>query len=170
MKMNNLGRQMAWAMVVAMPLWFGSCKKENAGGGDPVTPNAVEGSWKISAMAVTEGNESVDYLELLKNLAGEAVVTCMTDTKITFNSNSSVTGVPSPACNSADMGEYNPVQDKSTWKTNGNKISITSSEGSETYDYTVSGNTMKWNIQTQDDSDGDGVKETQTTTIQFKRV
>ncbi|GAB4014672.1 hypothetical protein GCM10028773_02070 [Spirosoma koreense] len=161
---------MGWALVVAMPLWFGSCKKENGGGGDPVTPNSIVGSWKVSAMTLKDDKNSVDYLALLKTYIGEDGVACLTDTKGTFNSDGSITGTPSPSCKSTGSDEYNPVQDKSTWKVADNKLTITDSDGAETYDLKVSGNTMTWSTQEQEDTDGDGKPETYTTTIEFKRV
>lgn len=158
-------------MVIAMPLWFGSCKKNNAdGGGDPVTPNSIEGSWKVSGMKINDGKTTEDYLEIIKAVGGADAVTCLTDTKITFNSNGTITGVPSPSCKSTGADEYNPAKDNSTWKTTGNKLTITDSESSSTYDFSVNSNTMNWIIQEQNDVDDDGVKETYTTTIEFKRV
>ena len=170
MKMMNMGRLMAWALVVAMPLWFGSCKKEN-GVIDPiVTPNAIEGSWKISSIKGVNDKGSVDYFDVLKELGGQDVVTCLTETKITFAGNGNVTGTPSPICQSGGSDTYNPAKDKATWKVAGNKVSITDSDGTESYDLTISGNTMTWSIQQQDDLDEDGVKETYTQTIEFKRA
>ncbi len=166
----NVGRILAWTVVMAMPLWFGSCKKNNGGEIDPVTPNSVEGSWKISSISLKEASGTVDYLEIIKLIAGEEAIKCLTDTKATFKSGGEITGTPSPACTSGGADDYNPAKDKSTWKTNGNKLTITSSEGAETYDYTVSGSTMTWSIQQQDDVDEDGVNEVYTTIIEFKRV
>jgi len=170
MKTMNVGRLLAWTLVVAMPLWFGSCKKEN--GVDPVTPapNSVEGSWKISGMKITSGNKSVDYLDYIKTNGGADVVACLTDTKITFNSNAKITGTPSPLCKSDGADDYNPAANNSTWKVNGNKLTITDGDGPETYDLTVNASTMTWSMQEKEDIDGDGVIDTLTTTIEFKRV
>lgn len=164
----KLGRLLIWAFVVAMPFWMSSCKKEN--GGDVPTPNGVEGSWKVSGIKLKSGNQTEDYLELIKQYVGADVVTCLTDSKITFNSNSKVTGVASPKCQSADADDLNPAADNSTWKVNGNKLTITDSDGAQTYDLVVSGNTMTWSINEQDDLDGDGVIDNYTTIIEFKRV
>lgn len=158
---------MTWAVVVAMPLWFGSCKKDN-GGGDPIKPNAIEGSWKISSMKGTSPKGNFDYFDLLKEIGGEEAVNCLTGTKITFLSDSNITGTPAPACQSGS-DQYNPAKDKATWKVSGNKVSITDSDGVETYDLNTNGNTMTWSIQQKEDIDEDGVEDTFTQTIEFKR-
>ena len=170
MKTMNVGRLLAWTAVVAMPLWFGSCKKETANGGDPITPNSIEGSWKITGMKGVSDKGTVNYLEALKELGGQDAVTCLTETKITFAGNGSVAGTPSPICQSGGSDTFNPAKDKATWKVAGNKVSVTDSDGTETFDLTISGNTMTWSSQQQDDLDEDGVKETYTQTIEFKRA
>jgi hypothetical protein len=167
--MMKLGRLLTWALVLAMPLWFGSCKKEN-GGGDVVTPNSVEGNWKISGMKLKQGNQTEDYLELIKQYVGADAITCLTDSKITFNSNGKVTGVASPKCQSGDADDFNPATDNSTWKVTGDKLTITDSDGPQVYDLAVSGNVMTWSVTEQDDLDGDGKNETYTTVIEFKRA
>lgn len=166
----SIGRLMAWVLVAVMPVWFGSCKKDNAGGGDIVTPTTIEGSWKISGMKGTSAKSTVDLFDLIIMVGGKEAITCLTETKIAFNGNGNVTGTPSPACQSGDIGEYTPVMDKASWKVSGNKVSITDSDGTETYDLTVNGNTMSWSNKQQGDVDGDGVEDTYTQTIEFKRV
>ncbi|MCK8493308.1 lipocalin family protein [Spirosoma sp. RP8] len=170
MDMMKLGRLLTWALVVAMPLWFGSCKKEG-GGGDLVTPNSVEGSWKISGIKLKQGTQTQDYLEVMKQYVGEGVIDCLTDTKITFNSNSKITGVASPKCQTDNADDISPVSDTSTWKVTGNKLTITDGDGStSTYDLTLNGGTMTWGIDAQEDLDGDGKNDNYTTIIEFKRA
>ena len=169
MKTMNVGRLLAWALVVAMPLWFGSCKKEN-GGTEPIPSNPIEGNWKISGMKISSGAKTVDYLDYIKTHGGEDVVACLTDTKITFNSNAKITGTPSPLCKSEGADDYNPAANNSTWKVVGSKLTITDEDGPETYDLTVNSNTMTWSMQEKEDIDGDGVIDTLTTTIEFKRA
>lgn len=170
MKMMNIGRLTAWVLVVIMPLWLGSCKKENGGVIDPVTPNSIEGSWKIAGMKVNNGKDTQDILELLKSSGEADAVACLTDTKITFVSNGKITGAPSPSCKSAGAEEYNPATNNATWMVTGNKLTITDDGGPDTYDLNLNGNSMSWIIKQQDDTDSDGVKETYTTTIEFKRA
>lgn len=167
--MMNSGRLLAWALVVAMPLWFGSCKKEN--GGDPITPNSIEGNWKISGINVTDGKKTNDVLELLKEQGRADIVACLTDTKLVFASNGKITGTPSPFCKSDEADAYNPVSDSATWKVVGTKVTLTDSDGStNTYDMTVNSSKMTWSIQKQEDLDEDGVEETVTVTLEFKRA
>lgn len=172
MKTMNAGRLLAWGMVVAMPLWFGSCKKDGNETINPA-PNSVEGNWKISGMKITAGSKTIDYLDYIKTNGGTSgadVVACLTDTKITFNSNAKITGTPSPLCKSDGADDYNPATNNSTWKVTGNKLTITDEDGPETYDLSVNSSTMTWSIQEQEDLDNDGVKDTLTTVIEFKRV
>lgn len=168
--MTYVSRLLAWVFVVTMPLWFGSCKNNDSNGGDPVTPNSVEGSWKISGMKLSDGKTTQDYLALMKLYAGEDVVACLTDITFTLKGNGTVTGTDSPKCKSNGADEYNPVGKQATWKTAGNKLTITGEDGPSTYDYTVNGNVMTWSILEKDDIDGDGIEETYTTIVEFKRV
>ena len=173
MNRMNIGRLLAWALVVAMPLWFGSCKKEDGGIINPPAPNSIEGSWKISGINLNDGKEISDLLAFLKEQGQEGadVVACLTDTKLVFSSNGKIMGTPSPYCQSADADAYNPVSDSATWSVSGNKVTLTDSDGStDTYDLTVSGNTMTWVIRQQEDVDGDGMTENITSTLEFKRA
>lgn len=171
MNMMNIGRLLAWALVLAMPLWFGSCKHGDGGG--PVTPNSIEGSWKISGLKINNGKETEDILEFLKNQGQEGadIVACLTDTKLVFASGGKITGTPSPYCKSDDADAYNPVANSATWSVSGNKVTLTDSDGStDVYDLTITNSTMTWVIQKLEDLDGDGVKENVTATLAFKRA
>jgi hypothetical protein len=171
MKTMNLTRLFTWAFLITMPLWFASCKKD---GTESVTPvgSGVEGSWKISAMKISDGKNSQDILQYIAQLneEGAKTVACLTDSRITFNSDGKVTGAASSKCDSKDADDFNPARSGSTWKVSGNKLTITDADGSETFDYTVSGNTMTWSAQEEEDLDGDGVKEKYTSSIEFKKA
>ncbi|GAB3558834.1 lipocalin family protein [Spirosoma fluminis] len=178
MKAMNFTRLFTWALVVAMPLWFGSCKKD---GTDIVTPggggSSVEGTWRISGYKVNpgfddgNGNKVTDLLAYLQNLpggVGKEAVTCLTTTKITFNSNGKITGVAGTGCDaSSDM---NPVEDNSNWKLDGNKMTITSGNEVTVYDTAVSGNVLKLSSKQQEDFDGDGTEETYTVTMELTKA
>ncbi len=173
MKMMNFSRLLVWAVVLVMPLWFASCKKD---GSEAVTPggssNGVEGSWKISGMKISDGKDTQDLLEYLKTAGGEQgakTVACLTDIKITLNSNGKITGTASPNCE-GNADDFNPAGNGATWKVSGNKIIITDTDGPNTYDLTTGSNTMTWSILEEDDFDGDGVKEKLTTIIEFKKA
>ncbi|MBD2700824.1 lipocalin family protein [Spirosoma sp. BT702] len=176
MKKVNVVRLWAWVSIVALPLWFGSCKK---GSDDAVTPSksAVEGNWKISGYKVDPGidytgtgQKTNDLLMILKQVPnGADAVECLTTTIITFNSNGKITGKPGTKCSTANS-DVNPVDDNSNWKLDGNKLTITSGTEVTTYDAAVSGSTLKMSTQEVDDLDGDGKKETYTYTLELTKV
>ncbi|RYF58530.1 MAG: hypothetical protein EOO39_34150 [Cytophagaceae bacterium] len=177
MKTMNIARIMAWALVVAMPLWFGSCKK---GSDDAVTPTtaSVQGSWKISGYTINpgvdflgSGQKSTDLLAALRSLPnglGNDAVECLTTSTITFNANGKVTGTNGSKC--ASSAEYNPIEDNASWKLDGNKLTITSGSDVTVYDATISGNTLKLSGQEMEDFDGDGKDEAYTTTLEMTKV
>ncbi|KAA9349499.1 hypothetical protein F0P93_23725 [Larkinella humicola] len=164
-------------MLLALPLWFASCSKDKDGNGEPdVKPSAVSGSWKISGMKVNPGfdfgtgQKVTDLLAFFKEYGGEEAVACLTDTKMTFNSNGTITGTPSPNCKSDDLDDFNPATNNAKWSVDGNKLTITDSDGAQVYDLETSGSTMKWSITEKDDLDGDGKVDTYTMTIEFKKA
>ena len=165
---------MAWALVMVMPLWFGSCKK---GSDDAVTPStpAVQGSWKISGYKINPGidpfqtgTKQTDFLAFLKDFIGADVVECMTTSVITFESNGKISGKEGSKCTpSTDM---NPVGDKSTWKLDGNKLTITDGTDVTVYDTVMSGNTLKLSSNEMADFDGDGKEEAYAVTLELTKV
>ncbi|MFD2932924.1 lipocalin-like domain-containing protein [Spirosoma flavum] len=177
MENRNISRLIAWVLVAAMPLWFGSCKK---GSDDTVTPttSSVQGSWKISGYKIDPGvdfsgtgqksNDLLAYFKSLPNGIGNDIADCLTSTTITFNANGKITGTPGAKCTaSTDM---NPVEDNSTWKLDGNKLTITSGSDVSTYDTVISGNTLKMSENQLEDYDGDGKEETYTVTLELTKV
>ena len=170
MKTNTTVRLFVYALVMVMPFWLGSCKKD---GSEPVTPSgsAIEGSWKITSMKMSDGKDTQDLLELIKSTPGGAdVVACLTDIKITFTGNGKITGTTSPKCKSEDAEDFNPAENNATYSVNGNKLTINGSDGPETYDLNLSGNTMQWSIVSEDDLNEDGVNEKYTVSIEFKKA
>lgn len=167
---------MAWAMILAIPVWFGSCKK---GSDDAVTPttSAVQGSWRISGLKINpgidfsgNGQKSNDLLALYRLIPnGNDIVDCLTGTTIIFNANGKVTGTPGAKCSTA-TDDINPVEDNSTWKLDGNKLTLTSGSDVTVYDMVISGSTMKLSTSEQEDYDGDGKNETYTTTLEMTKV
>ncbi|RAJ94316.1 lipocalin-like protein [Larkinella arboricola] len=177
--LNRVNFRYGWTLVMllALPLWFASCSKDKDGNGEPdVKPNAVEGSWKISGMKtdvdieLPNGTKTRDYFVMMKALFGteaDALIACLTDSKIIFNGNGTVTGTSSPNCQSEDADDYNPIEDKSTWKVDGNKMTITSGGTPEVYDMTISGNTMTLSMPGEDMND-DGKAD--KTIIEMKKI
>ena len=174
MKNKNAARLMAWALVLGMPLWFGSCKK---GSDDAVTPSksSVEGSWKVSGYKINPGidpfqtgTKQTDFLAFLKDFIGADVVECMTTSIITFESSGKITGKEGSKCTpSTDM---NPVEDNSTWKLDGNKLTITNGTDVTVYDTVISGNTMKMSSNQMEDYDSDGKPEAYVETLELTKV
>ncbi|WP_229310979.1 lipocalin-like domain-containing protein [Larkinella soli] len=178
--MNVVQFRFSWTLVMLMALsvWFTGCKKDSDGDGDPdVKPSAIEGSWKISGMKTStpidlgNGTKTSDLFVLFQAIPGgegTKMIACLTDIKIIFNGNGTVTGVDSPKCQSADVDDYNPAGNNSKWKVEGNKVTITDGDGTSTvYDAEFSGSTMKWSSP-MDDIDGDGKDD--TITIEFKKA
>lgn len=175
MKNSHLARLFAYALVMVLPFWFGSCKK---GGDDAVTPStsSIQGSWKISGYKIDPavdftgtGQKSNDLLAVFKQLPnGSDIVDCLTSTVITFNSNGKVTGTAGPKCTAAT--DMSPVDDNSTWKLDGNKLTLTSGTDVTTYTTAVSGSSLKLSGQESEDYDGDGKPETYTYTLELTKV
>lgn len=175
MKKIKSARLCTWALVVALPLWIGSCKKDS---NEAVTPtgSSIQGSWRVTGYKIDPGvdflktgQKSTDLLAFLQSLPnglGTDAIACLTQSTITFNSNGKVTAQSSSKCNSSTDG-FNPVDDNSTWKLDGNKLTITDSSGSQVYDTVISGNTLKMS-QTAMDDYGDGQKN-YTTTIELSK-
>ncbi|MFD1140493.1 lipocalin family protein [Larkinella insperata] len=177
--LNRVNFRYGWTLVMllALPLFFASCSKDKDGNGEPdVKPSAVSGSWKISGMKVNPGMDMgngqvvTDLLDFLSEYGDADAIACLTDTKITFNNNGTITGTPSPNCKSDDMDDLNPAENNAKWSVNGNKLTITDSDGAQTYDLETSGNTMKWSVLQEDDMDGDGKADKYTMTIEFKKA
>ncbi|GAB3254663.1 hypothetical protein GCM10027347_15250 [Larkinella harenae] len=161
--LNRINFRYGWTliMLLALPLWFASCSKDKDADGNPdVKPSAVEGSWKISGMKTNvdmelpDGSKTKDFFVVLKLVpGGDALIACLTDTKITFNGNGSITGTASPNCQAEGSDDLNPIEDKSTWKVDGNKLTITSGGSAEVYDMNISGNTMTLTMPGEDMND-----------------
>ena len=174
MKNRNVARLMAWALVVALPLWVGSCKK----GGDAVAPTRsnIEGSWRITGEKIDPavdltgtGKKSNDLFDIYRSSPnGSDILTCLTTTIITFNGDGRITGKAGSKCTSAT--NMNPVDDNSTWKVDGSKLTITSGTDVTTYDVVISGNTLTMSNQVLEDLDFDGKKETYTTTLELTKA
>jgi len=176
-KTTNVARIMAWVLVVAMPLWFGSCKK---GSDDAVTPttSSVQGSWKISGYTISPGvdflgngqksNDMLAYLRSLPGGIGNDAVECLTSTVITFNANGKVSGTEGSKCSaSTDM---NPVEENSSWKLDGTKLTLTSGSDVTVYDTVISGNILKLSGPEMEDFDGDGKDEAYIVTLELTKV
>lgn len=165
---------MAWALVLAMPMYFGACKKD---GGDSVTPNSIEGTYVITGLTINPGidplgtgQKTTDLLSFFRSLPnglGNDAVTCITTSTITFNSNGKVTSKAGQKCDASAVDPADNVPDNSTWKLEGSKLTLTSSTGAEVYDVVRNGNVMSLS-QTGTEDYGEGSKQ-YTTTLQLTK-
>jgi hypothetical protein len=157
-----------WTLLLSMPLLFGSCKKDN----DDVTPATVEGNWKLTGLkynpAVDTGIFGVtdDFYQLLITLGGGD---CLNSLVFMFNGNGTTSLNNPPACQSA-TDSLVPIDDSSKWALNGNKLTLTDSDGvATTYDVTINGNTMNLSA-VRELENFDGTKSTTTETMTFTRA
>lgn len=169
-------RLLAYLLMLVLPLWLGSCSKDS---NDAVTPtsSAIQGTWRVSAYTIEPGidllqtgqksNDLLSTLRSLPNNLGTDLVSCLTETKVTFNANGQITSVPGAKC-TASTDNFNPVEDKSTWKLDGSKLTITDGSGAQVYDTVINGSTLKMS-QTGPDDYGEGSK-TYTTTIELVKT
>ncbi|MBC3788982.1 lipocalin family protein [Spirosoma utsteinense] len=169
--MKNLisERPMAWMLVMAMPLWFGSCKKD---AGETVTPTAtsIEGNYKVSALKVNpkvQGFE--DLLPVYSLLIG---TTCLSDITVSFKSGGVVSTDSPASCqsNSDDIANATGIDSNSKWVSSGTKLTITDSDQTTTtYDVSFSGANMQLAWQ-EDDIDATGKPFKQGYTMELKRL
>jgi hypothetical protein len=173
MKNKVLIRSLTGIVLVTMPFWFSSCKKD---GSEAVTPNGVEGTWTYAGLKINpaldltgSGTKTNDLLALFAQFGGADVTTCFTTSKVTFASGGKLTGVAGQKCNAStdpvDLGN-----EEATWRLDGTKMTISSSSGAEVYDTALSGNSLKLS-QTDNttDYDGDGKNDEVTITLELTR-
>ncbi|GAB3991111.1 hypothetical protein GCM10028807_20350 [Spirosoma daeguense] len=175
MRKVNTVRLWAWVSIIALPLWFASCKK---GSDDVVTPSksAVEGNWQFSGLKISPavdfgtGQKTDDLLSVFQLIPnGSQLVNCLKKMTITFNANGTVTGKVDSQC-AALVDDVNPIEDKSTWKLDGSKLTVTSGTEVNVFDVSLSGNLLKLSAPYVDDFDGDGKDETYTQTMELTKL
>lgn len=160
MKSAQATRALRWVLLAGLPFWFSQCKKSN----DAVaTSGGIQGSWRITTYTISPGVTSdltgktyTNFFDLLGELPGGVganAVACITTSTTTFNANNTLTGTWGANC-SANV--ETPFEDNSTWKQDGNRLTITSAGTPEVYDVAVDGNTMKLShTELQDFGEGD---------------
>lgn len=164
-----LVRLMVWTLVVVMPLWFGSCKKDS---NESVTPTAasVEGSYKLSALKVNPKIQDFeDLLPVYSLLIGS---TCLSDITVSFKSGGVVSTDSPASCqlNSDDITEATGIDNNSKWVLNGTKLTITDSDKTATtYDVSFTGSNMQLAWQ-EDDIDATGKPFKQGYTMELRRL
>ena len=183
MRTFTAGRSLIYSLLIVLPLWFGSCKK----GDDNVTPSSIEGTYRI--MSVTSnpgidlgsGKKETDLLVVYRTLilgffgdpaSADLVINCLKNTVVIFNSGGTVSSPASSGCTASGGNtgiDVAPISDKSTWKLDGNKLTITDGSDVTVYDVAQNGNTLKLSAQEKQDYDGDGKEETYTNTLELIR-
>ncbi|GAB3779748.1 hypothetical protein GCM10028818_30810 [Spirosoma horti] len=144
MKDLRLSRLFAWALLIAIPVWFGSCSKDD----NPIitdTPT-VEGSYKISTLTIDPKALGL-YTDLI---AGSKLffnnTTCLNDLTITFKTGGEATTDNPAACQTipVPVSTFTGIDATSKWSLSGNQLTVTKSDGTKTA-YTVlsTGSTMK---------------------------
>lgn len=143
MKHLHSSRLIAWTLLLALPLWFGSCKKDD----NPtvVDTPTVEGSYKISALTISPA-----VLNITDLLAGSKLffsnTTCLNDLTITFRTGGDATTDNPSSCSSipVPVSTFTGIDASSKWILNGNQLTVTKGDGTKTV-YTVlgTGSTLK---------------------------
>lgn len=169
MKKVLLVRLMAWGLVVVMPLWFGSCKKDTIEAVTPTTAS-VEGNYKVNALKANpkiQGFE--DLLPVYSLLIGS---TCLSDITVSFKSGGVVSTDSPASCqsNSDDITEATGIDNNSKWVLNGTKLTITDSDKTATaYDVSFTATNMQLAWQ-EDDIDSTGKSFKQGYTMELRRL
>lgn len=136
------------AFVVLLTLLLFSCKKSDeptALGGDP----ALMATWRVSAYAVKDANGVTSDLTPLVF----AQFPCLSDIRVTFNADGSITGSSTAACSSV-LGDASAlVGGKGNWQASGGKLTINTADGSkQEYTYQLTGTTLQLSQPTLDAS------------------
>ena len=171
MKKLIMLRLLTYALMVAVPFWSSSCKKDSD---ESVTPVSVEGSWKLTSIkanpAIDGGpfGKIDDFFAFFKALGAGP---CLEETTITFNKNGTTTGNNPQSCqNSEEVSDIVGANNGGQWKLDSNKLTLTDPDGtSSVYDVTFNGDTMQWSQLTEFE-DGNGQPTKTTVTIGLKRA
>lgn len=136
MKKLHVSRPLVCALVLAISLLVGNCKKSD----DPAVPAtaSVEGSYKISTLKVDPKalGQFEDLLAASKLLFNNT--TCLNDIKITFKTGGDATTDNPATCQSipVPVSTFTGIDASSKWSLSGNKLTVTKSDGTKT-EYTV---------------------------------
>lgn len=147
MKNLRLSRLFAWTVLLALPLWFGSCKKDD----NPTVDNTttIEGSYKISALTISPA-----VLTITDLLAGSKLffsnTTCLNDITITFKTGGDATTDNPGSCSSipVPVSTFTGIDASSKWALSSNQLTVTKGDGTKTV-YTVLGTGATLKLQWQ---------------------
>ncbi|GAB4022024.1 hypothetical protein EXU85_28210 [Spirosoma sp. KCTC 42546] len=170
--MQNLrsSRLFIWALLIAMPLWFDSCKKDDE---NPViTPTTtIEGSYKITALKANPKVGGI-YEDLLAAAPLILTTTCLNDITLTFQTGGAIATDNPTTCQKSTVppGTITGIDATSKWAYSGNTLTITKSDGTKTA-YTVLKTGTVLQVQWQDSQDylGTGTKVAYTYTMDLTK-
>jgi hypothetical protein len=169
--MRNLSspRLFAWALVMAIPLCFSNCSKED----NPTITNTttIEGSYKITALKVNPKVGGV-YDDLLAAAPLILTTTCLNDVTLTFQTGGTITTDNPTSCQKSTIppSTITGIDASSKWALSGTTLTITKSDGTKT-PYTVLSTGAILQVQWQDSQDflKTGTKVPYTYTMDLKK-
>lgn len=169
MKHLHSSRLIAWTLLLALPLWFGSCKKDD----NPtvVDTPTVEGSYKITALKANPKVGGI-YDDLLAAAPLILKTSCLNDITLTFQTGGSIKTDNPTSCQNSTIppGTITGIDASSKWALNGKTLTITKSNGTQTL-YTILSSGAVLQVQWQDSQDylGTGTKVAYTYTMDLTK-
>ncbi|GAB3038648.1 lipocalin family protein [Spirosoma pulveris] len=168
--MKNIipSRLLTYAVVLALPMWFGSCSKNDT---PDTVSSTVEGSYKISALTASPKVAGV-YEDLLAAAPLLLTTTCLNDITLTFKSGGAIANDNPVTCQKSAIppSTITGIDATSTWKYDANVLTLTKSDGTKTA-YTVlsTGSILKLQWKDSQDFLGTGTKTAYTYTMDLKK-
>ncbi|MVM32926.1 hypothetical protein GO755_22995 [Spirosoma sp. HMF4905] len=170
MQKINSSRFLIWAFIVAMPLWFDSCKK-NDDNPTVTTTTTIEGSYKITALKANPKIGGI-YEDLLAAAPLILTTTCLNDITITFQTGGAIATDNPATCQKSTVppSTITGIDATSKWSYSANTLTITKSDGTKT-NYTVLKTGAILQVQWQDSQDylGTGTKVAYTYTMDLTK-
>ncbi|GAB3991109.1 hypothetical protein GCM10028807_20340 [Spirosoma daeguense] len=139
MQKLNFSHVLAWSLMLTIPFWFGSCKKEET----TPTPSStsIDGTYKISTLKVDPKVLGIydDLIAASKLLFNNT--TCLNDLTITFKTNGDAAADNPTSCQSigVPVSMFTGISTSSKWTSSNNKLTITQADGTKT-EYTILSN------------------------------
>jgi hypothetical protein len=146
-----------WTLLflVAIPLWFGSCKKDE----DENGPGTVEGNWKVTSGTINPGVLGfTDFVAVGGYLNNS---TCLTDLTVSFKGDGKLQLDNPSSCDKINpkvISDVTGIETNSTWVHTGDKLTLTAPGGMKReYGVSVNNKTMQLSFSNNADWDNDGV-------------
>ncbi|WP_234734882.1 lipocalin family protein [Tellurirhabdus bombi] len=154
-------------LLLALPLWFGSCKKDKEEDG----PGTVEGNWKVTSGKIDPSVSGFSDFVLIGNTYNQS--TCLTDLTVSFKADGKL-----QLDNPASCDKINPkvianatgIETNSAWVHTGDKLTLTTTDGvKQEYGVSVNNKTMQLTFSKDADWDNDGKPSNYNYTLVFTR-